>query len=91
MEVLQRKFETEIAEMKSDIKLILAEFKNMNGKLIDTKKEVKEHCEDSIDFRDKVSKLWFLMTQLIPWALVFVFGSYAGVDIFRSLFDKIHV
>ena len=77
--------------MSINIKVLVTEFKNMNSKLVSTKAAFEDHAKESIDFRDKVSKMWFLMTQMFPWALAFIFGSYAGVDILKGFFNKIYL
>ena len=53
------KFEERIIEMSGDIKTLLAEFKNMNGRLLSTTLGFKKHDEESDKFRARVNILWY--------------------------------
>lgn len=68
------KFEKEIISMAGDLKVLVSEFKAMNGSLRDTKKGYEKHEEESKTYRHQVSILWAAI-HTIKWAIMLVFGS----------------
>lgn len=68
------KFEDKIIEMSGDIKVLVSEFKSMNGALRVTKTGYEKHEEDSKTYRNKVEIIWAAI-HTIKWAIVLVFGS----------------
>ena len=79
------KYEERIIEMSGDIKLLLSEFKAMNGKLVTTKAGFEQHHEESIDFRDKVNMLWAVMHST-KWVItVMLSGGVLGAVIMKMM------
>ena len=68
------KFEDKINEMHGDIKVLVSEFKAMNGALLRTKLDFDKHEEDSKLYRKQIDILWVAM-QAFKWSAVFIFGS----------------
>ena len=68
------KFEDKINEMHGDIKVLVSEFKAMNGSLLRTKLNLDKHEEDSKLYRKQIDILWVAM-QAFKWSAVFIFGS----------------
>ena len=68
------KFEEKIMEMYGDIKTLLSEFKNMNGKLVSTKEGFDDHNEESKLFRHQVTIMWATL-QTIKWAVGLLIAS----------------
>lgn len=68
------KFEDKVNEMHSDIKVLVSEFKNMNGELRVTKTKFDKHADESISFRDKVNIMWAVVHSL-KWVVVVCLGS----------------
>ena len=68
------KFEKEIMEMSGNIKVLVSEFKAMNGSLRETKITNKEHIEESKQYREKINVIWSTI-HTIKWAIMLVFGS----------------
>lgn len=68
------RFEQQLTEMYGNIKELLANFKHMNGMLIDTKRKFDEHDEESTGFRDKVNMLWAVL-HATKWVITLIFGS----------------
>jgi hypothetical protein len=68
------KFEKEIIEMCGDVKVLVSEFKAMNGSLRDTRLDVKEHTAESKDYRNKVNILWSSV-HTAKWAVGLLFGA----------------
>ncbi len=68
------KFEKEIIEMCGDVKVLVSEFKAMNGSLRDTRTESKQHIEEGKDYRNKVNIIWSTI-HTVKWAIMLVFGS----------------
>ena len=68
------RFEKEIIEMCGDVKVLVSEFKAMNGSLRETKATNKEHIEESKPYREKINVIWSAI-HTIKYAIVLVFGS----------------
>ena len=68
------KFEDKINEMHGDVKVLVSEFKAMNGSLLRTKLNLDKHEEDSKLYRKQIDILWVAM-QAFKWSAVFIFGS----------------
>lgn len=62
------KFEDKINEMHGDIKVLVSEFKAMNGTLRDTKSGVEEHIKESKHYRTQVDILWSSL-HTVKWAV----------------------
>ena len=79
------KFEDLIITMAGDIKTLVAEFKAMNGKLVNTKAGFEKHHEESVDFRDKVNMLWAVMHSA-KWVItVMLSGGVLGAVVIKIL------
>jgi len=79
------KYSERIIEMSGDIKTLLAEFKSMNGQLVNTKSGFEKHDEESTAFRDKVNMLWAVMHST-KWAVTVMFsGGILGVIVMKIL------
>ena len=63
-----------INEMHGDIKVLVSEFKNMNGALRDTKARYDKHEEEGKDYRNKINILWSAI-HTIKWAVGLLFGT----------------
>jgi len=74
-------------EMHGDLKTLVAEFKAMNGKLVDTKKRFDKHEEDSMGFRDKVNMLWAVMHSA-KWVITVMFGGGVIGAIIMKILEK---
>jgi hypothetical protein len=81
------KFEKVIMEMAGDIKVLLNEFKAMNGTLKETKFEVAEHKSESNVYRRKVDILWAVI-HASKWVIIFLFGT--GI-LYTWIADKVAV
>ena len=68
------KFEKEIIEMSGNLKVLVSEFKAMNGSLRDTRASNKEHIEESKPYREKINVIWSTI-HTVKWAIMLVFGS----------------
>lgn len=68
------KFESTIMEMAGDVKVLVSEFKAMNGSLRETKADVKEHTEESKPYREKINIIWSAI-HTVKWAIMLIFGS----------------
>ena len=68
------KFENTIIEMAGDIKVLVSEFKAMNGSIRDTKTDFKEHKIDSKAYRHKIDIVWGACNS-IKWAIILLFGT----------------
>ena len=63
-----------LMEMHGDVKTLVAEFRNMNGRLITVAKDFKEHSNSSIPIRDKVKLMWTILHSF-KWVMIFLFGT----------------
>ena len=63
-----------VSEIHGDIKVLVSEFKAMNGSLRETKATNKEHIEESKPYREKINIIWSAI-HTIKYAIVLVFGS----------------
>ena len=70
----QCRFEKTIIDMSGDIKVLVSEFKAMNGSLRSTKVGYEKHEEDSKIYRKQIDVIWAAI-HTIKWAIVLVFGS----------------
>jgi hypothetical protein len=68
------KQENLLREMHGDIKMLLNEFKAMNGTLKTTKNGFDKHQEKSLEYRRKIDILWASL-HTIKWAIALLFGS----------------
>jgi len=68
------KFEDKINEMHGDIKVLVSEFKAMNGSLLRTKLNLDKHEEESKVYRRQIDILW-VGIQAFKWVTLFIFGS----------------
>jgi hypothetical protein len=68
------KFEEKINEMHGDLKVLVSEFKSMNGSLRETKQGFNEHKHESTDYRNKVNIMWASI-HTIKWAVGLLFGA----------------
>jgi hypothetical protein len=57
-----------VSDMHGDIKVLIAEFKAMNGCLISTKLNIEKHEEDSKHYRTQIDILWASL-HTIKWAI----------------------
>lgn len=62
------KFEEKINEMHGDIKVLVSEFKAMNGSLLSTRHGFDKHEEDSKLYRRQIDILWSSL-HTIKWAI----------------------
>lgn len=74
------KFEEEITGMASDLKVLVAEFRQMNGKLLETRSEIKEHCKESIPYRKKIDEIWAGIA-FSKWIIGLVLGTGLAVNV----------
>ena len=63
-----------LREMSGDIKMLLTEFKNMNGSLKDTKQRFDHHEVDSLAYRRKIDIVWAVI-HAAKWVIIFFFGT----------------
>jgi len=70
----------QIASISTDLKLLLQEFKNMNGALKTTKSNVDEHLKESAPYRTKVEQLW-AGVHFVKWMIMLLFGTGLLVQI----------
>jgi len=63
-----------VNEMHGDIKVLVSEFKNMNGSMRDTKQNFEIHKTESKDYRRKIDVIWSTL-HTMKWAIVLLFGS----------------
>lgn len=82
-----RKIDSLALEMHGNIKTLIAEFKSMNGKLVDTKKRFDKHDDESTHFRDKVNMLWAVMHSA-KWVITIVLGSGALAVWIMKILEK---
>jgi len=68
------KFEDKINEMHGDLKVLVSEFRNMNGALRDTKTSYEKHENESKPYRHKIDIIWSAL-HTIKWATVLLFGT----------------
>lgn len=68
------KFEKEIIEMCGDVKVLVSEFRAMNGSLRETKRGYEKHEDESKEYRNKVNVIWSTI-HTVKWAIMLVFGS----------------
>lgn len=68
------KFENLIIEMAGDVKVLVSEFKNMNGSLRDTRQNFEDHKKDSKLYRSKIDTIWSVL-HTVKWTIVLLFGS----------------
>lgn len=68
------KFEKIITEMHGDIKVLVSEFKAMNGSLRETKTKIDKHEEDSTPYRHKIDIIWASI-HTAKWAILLLFGT----------------
>ena len=70
----QEKLESSVIEMAGDIKVLVSEFKAMNGSLRETKTDFKEHKVDSKLYRHRIDIVWAVI-HTIKWAIILLFGT----------------
>jgi hypothetical protein len=63
-----------VIEMHGDIKVLVTEFKAMNGSLVKTKEKFDAHKDESVDYRRKVDIIWAVVHST-KWLLIFLFGT----------------
>jgi hypothetical protein len=63
-----------VNEMHGDIKVLVTEFKAMNGTLRDTKLEFICHKQESISYRRQIDILW-ASVNTAKWAIGLLFGT----------------
>ena len=68
------KFEKDIMEMSGNIKVLVSEFKAMNGSLINTKKTNEDHIVESKIYRKKVDEIWAGI-HFTKWIIALIFGT----------------
>lgn len=76
-----------VNEMHSDVKVLVTEFKNMNGELRDTKQRFDKHEEESVSFRTKVTELW-AGVHFSKWVIGLMVGSSMLYHIVVSILKK---
>lgn len=81
------KFEDKIMEIHGDIKTLVTEFKNMNGKLIDTKIRFDKHETDSVPFRHQITVVWAVLNT-IKWSIILLFGTGIIWNVFEFVINK---
>jgi len=67
-------FADKINEMHGDIKVLVSEFKAMNGSLRDTKLGYEKHENESKDYRNKVNIIWSAI-HTAKWSILLLFGT----------------
>ena len=63
-----------LLEMHGDVKTLVAQFKAMNGRLVDVNAKFKIHDKESISIRDKVKLMWAVLHSF-KWVMIFLFGT----------------
>ena len=63
-----------VRDIHGDVKVLVSEFKAMNGSLRDTKAEIKEHKQESDPYRRKIDVVWSSL-HAIKWAIFLLFGT----------------
>ena len=76
------KFEKEIIEMAGDIKVLVSEFKAMNGSLRNYKSLQETHETDSKPYRHKIDVIWAVF-HTVKWAIGLLFGTGVLFKIFE--------
>ena len=71
-----------VSEMHGDLKVLVSEFKAMNGSLRNTKQNFEEHEKESKKYRHQIDVLWSAINA-IKWAIGLVFGT----GVFFKLFE----
>lgn len=69
-----KKVETLSVETNSDLKVLISEFKAMNGDIGRAKERFDKHESESEWYRDKVKTLWSVCHTL-KYAVMLLFGS----------------
>ena len=68
------RFETTIMEMHGDLKKLVSEIEQMNGSVVNTKKDVDKHIETSNPYRKKVDMVWAGI-QVVKYIIMLLFGT----------------
>lgn len=68
------KFEKEIMEMAGDLKVLVSEFKSMNGSLRNTKLESEKHIEEGKTYRHRVDVIWAII-HFLKWLVALMLGT----------------
>ena len=63
-----------ISEIHGDVKVLVAEFRAMNGSLRDTKSNQEKHEEESKPYRHKIDIIWSAI-HTAKWAIILLFGT----------------
>ena len=63
-----------VNEIHGDVKVLVSEFRAMNGSLRETKVKAEEHIKDGVDYRNKVNIIWSTI-HTIKWAIGLTFGT----------------
>ena len=63
-----------LLEMHGDVKTLVAQFKAMNGRLVNVVKDFDAHSVESISIRDKVKLMWAVL-HAFKWIMLFLFGT----------------
>ena len=77
--------ESKFTEMYSDIKVLVSEFRAMNGTLNNTKQEIKEHIKESTPYRKKIDELWAGI-QFSKWIVMLIFGTGLLFNLIKWVF-----
>jgi hypothetical protein len=68
------RFEKDIIEMKGDLKVLVSEFKSMNGSLRNTKIESEKHIEEGKSYRHRVDTMWSII-HFLKWLVALILGT----------------
>lgn len=68
------KFEERIITMSEDVKVLVSEFKAMNGSLRETKTVAEKHIEEGKPYREKINVIWSTI-HTVKWAILLLFGT----------------
>jgi len=69
-----RDISEKVNEMHGDIKVLMAEFRAVNGTMAKTKEKFDAHKVESVDYRRKVDIIWAVVHST-KWLLIFLFGT----------------
>lgn len=81
------KQENTLREMHGDLKTLITEFRNMNGRLLEAVKRQNDHECTSYTYRRKIDVMWSGI-HLIKWIILLVFGSGLVFNIVRYMFNN---
>lgn len=65
---------TTVRDIHGDIKVLVSEFKAMNGALRTTKQDFEAHGNESKEYRKKIDVIWS-MIHTLKYAVILLFGT----------------